>query len=152
MKIITFPLVLTLTFILGGCTLMAQSSMETNEQFKVTLNSGDKQTNIQQTTINLNLADLNQPHILRVGTSIRETQLTGQIKLDGKVIKTISNNQTEINLAPSLTQGRQVIEILGNYSPSYAAVIVEFTGTNTQVYQKTGGNGNFSQKIIIEVN
>ncbi|HBE19984.1 MAG TPA: hypothetical protein DEG17_02465 [Cyanobacteria bacterium UBA11149] len=106
---------------------------------------------LQQSTISLNLSDLKQPQILQITTPRSTTELSGQIKIDGKAIQTLSNKGTEINLSPYLTRGRHIVEISGNYSPSSSSVKVEFTGTNTQNTQQTEGSGEINQILIINV-
>ncbi|MCP2731137.1 hypothetical protein [Limnofasciculus baicalensis] len=105
---------------------------------------------IQQTTINLNSADLNQPHLLKISTNPAKTTLTGQIKLDDKIIQTIKNNYTEINLSPQLAPGKHTIEISGNYNPTNATVQINFTGTNTQITHQILGCKNYSDRVKIE--
>ncbi len=104
----------------------------------------------QETAISLRLADLKQPHILKV-SALTATQFTGEIELDGKFFQKLKNNSTQINMSPSLTQGRHTITISGEYRPSNSSVSVEFIGPNTQVSQQTGGSGYINQTLIIEV-
>ena len=105
----------------------------------------------QQTTINLSLANLRSPHILKISTPTTATQLNGEIQLNGRFIGNLRNNSTQINLSPSLTQGRHTLKISGNYIPSSSSVMIELTGLNTQVSQQTGGSGYINQIIIIDV-
>ena len=109
------------------------------------------QEQIQETIISLNASELKQPHILSITPLTGTTQLTGQIKLDGRVIENLRNNKIEINLSPYLTTGRHEIEISGNYTPGNSSVKVEFTGPSTQVNQQTSGSGKLVQTLIIDV-
>ena len=104
----------------------------------------------QETAISLSLADLKQPHLLKV-SALTATQFTGKIELDGKFFQTIANKSTQINMSPSLTKGRHIITISGEYRPENSSVSVEFIGPNTQVSQQTGGSGYINQTLIIEV-
>ena len=104
---------------------------------------------VQETTIDVNAANLRQPHILTISSSTRS--LTGQIKLNGRVLKNITNRDIRINLSPHLRSGENTIEISGNYSPANSSVKVEFIGPNTQVNQQTGGSGKINQLLMIFV-
>ena len=139
--------------------VMSQTSiqMDNNSNYSnvssisIVSNNDWGQEQIQETEISLNASDLKQPHILRITTLTSATKLTGQIKLDGKVIKTLRNNKTQINLSPHLTKGRHKIKISGRYTPANSSVKVEFTGPSTQVNQQTSGSGDMGQTLIIDV-
>lgn len=115
------------------------------------IDSVQAQQQTQETTISINLEDLRQPHFLKIRGATKGTQLNGQIKLDGEWLQSIKNNHTQINLSPKLTKGRHIISIAGEYSPTNSSVLIEFSGTNTQVSQQTGGSGYINQTLIIEV-
>jgi hypothetical protein len=104
----------------------------------------------QETMISLESEQLRHPHFLSVSSLAKGTQLTGQIKLNGKYIKKLDNN-IKINLAPFLKRGKHTIAISGSYRPVRDSVEVSFSGPNTQVSQQSGGNGYFNQILIIEV-
>ncbi len=106
----------------------------------------------QQTTINLSLADLRQACMLTIKATNPATRLTGQIKLDGRLIQTLSDRPSEINLSSYLKPGKHQIEILGSYTPAHASITVELRGTGTQVTQQTGGSGQLNQLLMINVN
>lgn len=112
------------------------------------------QTNIssqQQTTgVSVNLNDLKTPHILSIKTA-ENTQLNGQITVDGLEIKKLQGNQISFNLSPYLTKGVKKIEILGNYKPASSSVKIEFSGSSTNVTQQTSGNGTLRQTLIVTV-
>jgi len=110
----------------------------------------DVQQESQQTRINLSSDSLRKPHILKVSTPTAGEQLTGQIKVDGRVVQSLKNNSTQINLSHLLSQGTHKIEILGNY-PENSSVQVEFSGPNTQVVQQTAGSGTIRQILIVDV-
>ena len=104
----------------------------------------------QQTRISLSSNDLKKPHILKVSIPKAGNRLTGQIKVNGKVVKALRNNPTQMNLSPQLSRGRYVIEISGSY-PTNSSVTVEFSGPNTQVSQQAGGSGTIRHTLIIDV-
>ncbi len=109
------------------------------------------QEQMQETTINVHAADLKQPHLLRIQPATAATQLSGQVKFNGKVIQTLKTSDTQINLSPYLKMGRHVVEISGQYQPSSGSVMVEFIGPGTESVQEMGGSGKLRQKLIIEV-
>jgi hypothetical protein len=106
---------------------------------------------IQQTGINLSATELKQPHILTVSTSQPVTQMTGDIKLNGKSIKKLSRNSTRIDLAPSLKIGKNIVAVSGRYSPASTSVKVEFTGPSNHISQQMGGNGSIDQILVLKV-
>ena len=67
----------------------------------------------QETGISLNAEDLTQPLWLKITASPGVDKLAGEIKLGDRVIKTITQTSTEINLAPLLVVGSNQIEITG---------------------------------------
>lgn len=143
-KILTFfllPFYFRVAVLAIPCFWVAHSSMWANEVKQQT----------QETSINIDASDLRYPHFLRVNVSQSVTQLQGQIKLDGKLIKTLSDRSTQINLSPYLSQGTNVLKISGQYFPPDAAIAVEFTGPHTQISQQTSGSGSLNQTLIIEV-
>ncbi len=104
----------------------------------------------QQTRIQVSLDDLREPHLLIVTAPTKSTRFTGQVTIDGKVIQALSNS-TQIDLSPNLSQGVNIIEVRGSYSPPNSSIEVELTAPNTQVTQQTGGSGYFNQTLIIDV-
>lgn len=108
--------------------------------------------NIQETTVSLDAVDLKQPYILRVSIANANPRLiAGEIKLNNRVIKSLSNNQIEINLSPLLSIGMHKVEISGKYNPANSQVKVELLGGQTQVTQETSGSGTINQILIINV-
>ncbi|MBW4621318.1 MAG: hypothetical protein KME17_18410 [Cyanosarcina radialis HA8281-LM2] len=107
---------------------------------------------MQRTTISLDAADLQEPHILKVSTNSSSGRLSEvKIKVDGRTISTAKNSPIELNLSPMLGRGKHTIEILGNYSPGDSSVQIEFSGPGTQVSQQTSGNGAIAHTIVVDV-
>jgi hypothetical protein len=104
----------------------------------------------QETSVNVNSADLRRPHILRV-SSTNNAYLTGNIKLNGKTIASLAGNGKEINLSSYLQRGVNIIDVSSQYNPIDATVKVEFSGPSTSVSQQTSGKGKLEQKIIVRV-
>ena len=74
-----------------------------------------------------------------------------EVKMNGKVIKTIANNSLELNLAPMMKVGRYEIEISGTSPRIDDTILVNFTGKNTNVTQQSSGSGRIDQKLVIDV-
>lgn len=105
---------------------------------------------VQQTTaISLDSNALKTPHILSV-KAIKNTELIGQITLNGKAIAKLQGSQS-LNLSPYLTQGINQVEILGSYTPQTASVQIQFSGSDTLATQEVSGNGQLQQTLIIKV-
>jgi hypothetical protein len=103
----------------------------------------------QQTTLNLNSANLKHPYILSVSTS--GAQLSGQIVLDGEVIQVLRGDREPINLSPYLTVGQHTVEISADYSPSSSTIQVEFSGMGTSISQQSSGSGRLRHTLMIHV-
>jgi hypothetical protein len=108
-----------------------------------------KQT--QETTINLDSNELKQPQMLSISSSQTLTQMTGDIKVNGKSIKKLSRNSTQINLAPSLKLGKNIVVVSGRYSPANISVKFEFITPNNHVSQQVAGSGYINQILVIKV-
>jgi hypothetical protein len=103
----------------------------------------------QQSIINLNAANLNQPHILSVSTS--GTELHGEISVDGKVLKQLSKNTFQMNLSPYLSLGQHTVEISARYAPASSSASMELNGPGINVTQQTSGNGTLNYSITVTV-
>lgn len=105
----------------------------------------------QETTINLDANELRQSQTLSISSSQSLTQMTGDIKVNGKSIKKLSRNSTQTNLAPSLRLGKNIVVISGRYSPANASVKFEFITPNNHVSQQVAGSGYLKQVLVIKV-
>lgn len=105
---------------------------------------------VQETAINLSTDELRYPHFLKIDTLKSGTQLTGQIKINGKFFQRFDRH-LKINLSPYLTRGKNTIQISGRYRPTNDSIKIELIGANNQVSQETGGNGYLNQILIVEV-
>jgi hypothetical protein len=112
----------------------------------VTTNDDD---GIQTTTVSIDRADLSEPHILRVQGSPRMERV--EMKINGKVVKSIVNDTLEVNLAPMMTSGRYEIDVAGTLPQANNTVSVNFVGKNTNVTQQFSGNRTINQKLVINV-
>lgn len=105
----------------------------------------------QQTAgVSVNSDALKTPHILSIKTT-DNTQMNGEVSVDGVVIKKFLGSQVSFNLAPYLTKGDKKVEISGTYKPTSSSVEIEFSGPNASVTQQMGGNGRLNQTIVITV-
>lgn len=104
----------------------------------------------QESSVIISVANLSQPHILRVNTTGSELQ--GQITYDGRVIQPIRGKGTQINLSPYLSVGEHKVQIFTRYFPESASVSVGFTGPGINVRQETSGSGILNYVLNIDVN
>ncbi|MEO1402267.1 MAG: hypothetical protein AAFV72_13630 [Cyanobacteria bacterium J06635_1] len=104
----------------------------------------------QETQVDIAAADLASPHILEISTP-GVSQLSGEVLLDGVVIKTLSGEQLTFDLAPYLDTGSNVIEVTGRYSPASASVQLTLDGPGLSLSQQTSGSGNLAQTLVLEV-
>ncbi len=129
------------------------SNSNKNEDVKTFTSFSNQQSNsssnFQRSTLNFPAANLNQPHVLKINST--GTQLQGEIIINGKVVKQLNNNQSEINLSPYLSTGQQKVEISANYTPPSAAVNVEVNGSGNNISQQTGGNGSLNYKLDLMI-
>jgi cytoskeletal protein RodZ len=109
----------------------------------------DQSSQYQRSTLNVDAASLSQPHILSINSSA--TQLKGQIVVDGKVVKKLNKNSSEINLSPYLSMGQHNVEITARYSPPTSGVNVQINGPGTNVAQQNSGDGALNYKIDVNV-
>jgi hypothetical protein len=130
----------------GNALLVNQSSVN------ITTNADGGQ--IQSTTVSIDRADLRQPHILKVQGSTNNSPIRMkrvEIKINGKVVRTIANNSLELNIAPMMKAGRYEVEISGISLRHNDTISVSFNGKNTNVTQQFSGSGRINQKLVINV-
>lgn len=75
----------------------------------------------QHSSLSLNAVNLRQPHLLKINSSA--TQLTGEITVNGKVVKRFSHSREEINLSPLLSVGEQKVQISARYAPASSSTL-----------------------------
>lgn len=104
----------------------------------------------QQSGITLSAANIKQPHLLIISGD--GSKLTGEVKIDNKLLKKINtNNPDSINLSPYLSPGKHTVKISGNYAPSSAVVKIELNGPGVSVVQQNSGNGGLDYTLLIYV-
>ncbi|MEA5572515.1 hypothetical protein [Calothrix sp. UHCC 0171] len=106
-------------------------------------------SSIQESTISVNSENLQQPQTLKINSS--GTEFKGEILINGKVIKRLDRNQSEINLSPYLSTGQQKIEIKANYKPASANVNVDIVSSGSNISQQTSGNGTLNYTLNLTV-
>ncbi|WP_026735621.1 hypothetical protein [Fischerella sp. PCC 9605] len=112
--------------------------------------SSSSSSGYQKSSLNLSAANLRQPHILRINTS--GSQLSGEITVNGKVVKRLNDNQVEINLSPLLSVGEHIVEISGRYAPASSGVSIELSGPGVSSSQQTSGNGVVNYTLNLSIN
>ncbi len=118
-------------------------------QNSVSVATDDDDDGVQTATISIDRSDLSQPHVLRVQGSPRMERV--EVKVNGKVVKSIVNDTLEINLAPMMTSGRYEVDVAGTLPQANDTVSVNFVGKNTNVTQQFSGNRNINQKLVINI-
>ena len=123
-----------------------------NTVYSSSFTTAQSQTSYQQQTtgISVNSNALNIPHILSIKTT-DNTQINGEVTVDGVVIKKLQGSQISFNLSPYLEKQTKKVEILGKYKPASSSVKIEFSGPNTNVTQQMSCNGKLNQTLVITV-
>ena len=123
-----------------------------NAVYSSSFTTAQSQTSYQQQTtgISVNSNALNIPHILSIKTT-DNTQINGEVTVDGVVIKKLQGSQISFNLSPYLEKQIKKVEISGKYKPASSSVKIEFSGPNTNVTQQMSGNGKLNQTLVITV-
>ncbi len=123
-----------------------------NTVYSSSFTTAQSQTSYQQQTtgISVNSNALNSPHILSIKTT-DNTQMDGEVTVNGVVIKKLQGSQTSFNLSPYLEKETNNVEISGTYKPASSEVKIEFSGPNTNVTQQMSGNGRLNQTLVITV-
>ncbi len=151
MNIKSLVMVASFASVLAATMVLPQTLIQVNNNNSYSQPEQVQSANISSSTISIDAADLEQPHILSV--SIPRGYLEGKIELNGRVLSQLTDRDrdTRIDLSPHLSRGRNVIKISGTYNPERAKVTVELAGSQSQVTQQTAGNGKLNQIIILEV-
>lgn len=130
--------------------LLAISSLSTVQPSPANFLTAQVQQQMQVTTYQINAVTLKRPCWLSVRTS-NFTSIQGRITLNGRVINSLKNTNTRLDLARYLKVGKNTITISGNYYPADDSVTVEFDSRDIRLQQQTGGNGRLNQILILEV-
>jgi hypothetical protein len=137
--------------IAGGVDFDRSSSSQSS--VSVTTENNGAQT--QSSTVSLDRADLRQPHILRVlgemnNSPVRMKRV--EVRINGKVVKTIANGSLELDLAPMMMRaGRYEVDVLAISPQSANTISLNLIGAHTQIKQQSSGVGNINRKLIINV-
>lgn len=123
-----------------------------NAVYSSSFTTAQNQTSYQQqtTAVSVKANALNLPHILSIKTT-DNTQIDGEVTVDGVVIKKLQGSQISFNLSPELAKGSKKVEISGTYKPASSSVKIEFSSPSTNVTQQMSGNGRLNQTLVITV-
>ena len=126
----------------------SSDSSGTQQSFTTSQNTSDS-SGTQHNSFNLNAANLSQPHMLSIKTS--GNQLTGEITVNGKLVKRLNKNSENINISPFLSVGEQTVKISARYAPASSSVNVGLSGPGTNVLQQNSGNGilNYTMDVTV---
>ncbi len=105
----------------------------------------------QKTAISLSVAELKKPLMLKVGSAQLLTQAIGEIRVNGQLLKKLSRTATQIDLAPKLKFGKNIVSVSGQYKPISAAIDIELISSDNHVSQKMAGSGTIDQILAIEI-
>ncbi|WP_232224187.1 hypothetical protein [Mastigocladopsis repens] len=126
------------------------SDMNRSSTFTSQHSSSGDSYGYQKSSLNLNAANLNQPHILSINAS--GAQMTGEITVNGNVVKQINNDKNvKIDLSRYLSVGEHTVEISARYSPPSSSVSVELSGPGANVTQQNSGNGALNYTMDVSV-
>jgi hypothetical protein len=131
----------------GNSDVKSFTSIQTNQRSQDS--SSEYSSSIQESTISLSSVNLKEPQTLKISSS--GTKLKGEISINGKVVQSLDKNQSEINLSPYLSTGKQKVEIKANYTPASADVSVEMSGSGSNISQQTSGNGTLNYILNLTV-
>ena len=106
---------------------------------------------LQETRINLSSVDLKQPNFLSINLSESTRYMTGEVRLNGRLIKKLSQNSAQIDLAPALKRGNNRVTVFGKYSPASGSVNLDFSGPHNQISQEMAGSGLIKLVLLIVV-
>ncbi len=104
----------------------------------------------QETQLNIDFADLASPHRLEIAAP-SGARLSGEVLLNGVLFKRLSGQQLQVNLAPYLKTGRNVVQVTGNYYPASASVQMTLDGPGVSLSNQTSGSGNLSLRLGLDV-
>lgn len=148
--LITISAAFANTFVSNNQTTIIQSdinNMQNNSSSSTTFTTNS--SGYQRGRVRLNSVTLSQPHILKLETSA--IRLTGKIIVNGKVVKNLNNQTTNIDLSPYLSAGEHKVEISANYTPKNSAIKVELNTPNSNMVQQTNGNGVLNYQLEVSV-
>ena len=148
---------ISLLVMLSACASIAEfdddDEMTTIAQNSVVTSSDDADGN-GVSTISFNRADLRKPHILRVYGMLDDKLVPMErieVKMNGKVVKTIANGSLEIDLAPMMKAGRYDVKVSGKSEKLDTSISLLFVGKNVNVNQQSSGTGKIDRQLIINV-
>ncbi|GFE68012.1 hypothetical protein [Chroococcus sp. FPU101] len=130
--------------------LLVISSLSTVQPSPANFLTVQVQQQKQVTTYQIDAATLKRPCWLSVRAS-NFTSIQGRITLNRRVIHSLKNTNTRLDLARYLRVGKNTIAITGNYYPVDDSVMIEFDSQDIRLQQQTGGNGRLNQILILEV-
>ncbi|MGH7998839.1 MAG: hypothetical protein ACREPR_05265 [Brasilonema sp.] len=126
------------------------SDMNRSSTFTSQHSSSGDSFGYQKSSLQLSAANLSQPHMLSINTS--GAQMTGEITINGKVVKQISNDKnTKVDLSRYLSVGEHKVEVSARYNPPSSSVSVEMSGPGTNITQQNSGNGTLNYTMDVSV-
>jgi hypothetical protein len=139
---------------IGGSAVVSAQQRVFVGKGVISIQNGDTTTTVHSAT-----STSNQSTSLSVDTTeltlfikaSPNTQFQGSVSLNGKEISQLRSTSTILTLSPFLRPGKQVLQIVGTYTPPNRSVSIQLLGSSTQVSLSTAGNGTISQNINLNV-
>jgi hypothetical protein len=127
-------------------TIVSQNSVETSTESDGNGNGVSK--------VGFDRADLSTPHILRVYGMLNNKLVPlerVEVKMNGKVVRSIANGSLEMDLAPMMKAGRYQVNVSGKSEKLDTAISLYFVGKNVNVNQQSAGTGKIDRQLIINI-
>lgn len=143
----------SLAVLFFSLSLFVQKDVGAQNKQNLLIAQGGVMQQTQEDYINITIADLKKTNNLSISktNNLNQGSITGQISINGKKIRDLAGNQTNLNLSPHLKKGENKIEVRGQYSPSNSAIKIAFSGGSTSISQVTSGAGKINYNLIIDV-
>ncbi len=107
---------------------------------------------LQESAISLDLDELHKPVILKIESHRASGKITGDIRVNGRLIQSLSRSQAGIDLSKYIHRGKNTIEIIGVYYPRDSDIEISVESDLSKMVQETSGNGKLNQRIVLNVN
>lgn len=107
---------------------------------------------LQRSAMSLGFDELHKPVILKIGSHRNSGKITGNIKINGRLIQSLSRSQTRVDLSKYIHRGKNTIEIIGVYYPGNSDIEISVESDLSKMVQETSGNGKLNQMIVLNVN
>ncbi len=128
-----------LVVLLASCTLITHANRAFSEE------------NVSQSSISVNRGSLAGANLLLQVDAPQSAQLSGTVKINGKVVANLSSTRS-ISLASCITNSGCEIDVAATYQPD-SAINMAIYSTNGALRseQQSAGSGVLKQKFVLNV-